>query len=204
MSVPTNAGRGADRGADAGCGRRSAPSDSVVPSGRADRAIGTTLATLLLTMETHTAGRRILPPVPRRAAGQGRVRVAREPLNSGTLARAAAHDAGQTFVAQLRAAAPAFATAAGARNAVVREAVPPARHRRSRCRVVLRDLDGAETDLTFVGEPRQPGTPDHRGFEAQICAWFRAGQPRDTAWIVPDPDALDGLAVDVAAWAADA
>ncbi|MCA0146637.1 hypothetical protein [Blastococcus sp. LR1] len=161
---------------------------------------------LLLTMETtHTAGRRILPPVPRRAAAQVSVRIAREPTSPSTPPRAnATNDAGQAFVARLRAAAPAFATAAGARNAVVREAVPPARHRRSRCRVVLRHVDAAETDLTFVGEPRQPGTQDPRAFETQICAWLRAGQPRDTAWVIPDPDAPDGLAVDVAAWAADA
>jgi hypothetical protein len=60
-------------------------------------------------------------------------------------------DTAQEFVTRLRASAPALAAAAGAESAVVREVVPPARHRRSRCRVVLRSSGGAQTDLTFLG-----------------------------------------------------
>jgi hypothetical protein len=79
-----------------------------------------------------------------------------------------AEQGAQAFVTRLRGAAALFAAAAGAQTAVVREAVPPARHRRSRCRIVLRF----------------------------------AGSPRDPAWLVPDLDAADRVAVDVAAWAA--
>jgi len=113
-------------------------------------------------------------------------------------------DAGQSFVARLRAAAPAFAAAAGAQSAVVREVVPPARHRRSRCRVVLRQSDGTETDLTFVGERRRPGASGQAPFDEQISEWLTAGQQRDPAWLVADPDASDGTAVDVTAWIAGA
>ncbi len=60
-------------------------------------------------------------------------------------------DAAQEYVTWLRAGAPSLATAARAETAVVREVVPPARHRRSRCRVVLRSAGGEETDLTFLG-----------------------------------------------------
>ena len=52
-----------------------------------------------------------------------------------------------------------FATAAGAQSAVVREAVPPARHRRSRCRVVLQWDDGEESDVTFLGPAADRWTP---------------------------------------------
>src|SRR4051794_29755657 len=93
------------------------------------------LGTLVGTMDTKiSASRRRLPPVPR-----------------------SADDAAQVFVARVRAAASEFAAAAGAQSAVVREVVPPARHRRSRCRVVLRDVGGAERDLTFLGPADRPG-----------------------------------------------
>ncbi|MGQ4818561.1 hypothetical protein ACQ1ZK_15695, partial [Enterococcus faecium] len=110
-------------------------------------------------------------------------------------------DAGQAFVARLRAAGPAFAEAAGADNALVREVVPPARHRRSRCRVVFRYVDGTEADLTFIGERRRPGTSS-QGRGEEITRWLASAQLRDPAWLVPDPDAPDGLAVDVTAWLA--
>src|SRR3954465_5172828 len=88
-------------------------------------------ATLTATMDTIVAvGPGNLPPVPR----------------SGDDEKGA-----QAFVARLRTAAALFATAAGARTAVVRGAVPPARHRRSRCRIMLRFPDGGEVDLTFLG-----------------------------------------------------
>jgi hypothetical protein len=111
-------------------------------------------------------------------------------------------DPAQQFVARMRSAADDFAEAAGAASAVVREAVPPARHRRARCRVVLRYADDAVTDVTFLGPTGIPGTPSRHGFDRQIRRWFGAGQRRDDAWVVADPEAPDGLAVDVTAWLA--
>ena len=166
-------------------------------------------------METmHAAGRRTLPPVPRAAveiaftpvclaAVDGSVAVLTEVAGGPALDGPALLDAGQAFVARLRAAAVRFAAAAGAESAVVREVVPPARHRRSRCRVVLRQADGNETDLTFIGDRRRPGTgdPDDR-LDVQITAWLAADRPRDAAWLVDDQDTSDGRAVDLSAWAA--
>ena len=111
-------------------------------------------------------------------------------------------DPAQGFVSGLRAAAADFAAAAGAQTAVVREAVPPARHRRSRCRVVLRYADGAEADLTFLGSIGRPGSPAWEGFDRQIQQWLGDGQHRAAAWLVEDPEACDGMAVDVPAWLA--
>jgi hypothetical protein len=111
-------------------------------------------------------------------------------------------DPAQDFVSRLRAAAADFATAAGADTAVVREAVPPARHRRSRCRVVLRYRDGDEADLTFLGAVGRPGTPAWQGFDQQIQRWLGTGQQREAAWLVADTEAPDGIAVDVPAWLA--
>jgi hypothetical protein len=157
--------------------------------------------TLMATMETmHAAGRRTLPPVPR--AGRARASGAAAtpgPANSPE-APAPASDAAQQFVARLRAAAGDFATAAGAESAVVREAVPPARHRRSRCRLVLRYTGDTEVDVTFLGPSGEPGAPSRHGLDRQIRRWLGAGQPRDDAWLVADPDASDGVAVDVTAW----
>jgi hypothetical protein len=111
-------------------------------------------------------------------------------------------DPAQHFVTRLRSAAAAFATAAGAETAVVREAVPPARHRRSRCRIVLRYPDGGEADLTFVGAVGRPGTPAWADFDQQIQRWLGTGQERQPAWLVADAEAPDGVAVDVPAWLA--
>ena len=112
-------------------------------------------------------------------------------------------DAAQRFVAVLRAAAAEFAEAAGAASAVVREAVPPARHRRARCRVVLRFPDRTEIDVTFLGPAGAPsGAPSRHGFDRQIRRWLGTGQHRADAWLVPDPEAPGGLAVDVTAWLA--
>lgn len=159
-------------------------------------------------METmHPAGRRTLPPVPRPArdrTGAAEVtteRLAPEPLVPD-VPTADRSDAAQQFVARLRAAAADFADAAEAASAVVREAVPPARHRRARCRLVLRYADGAETDLTFLGPTGEPGSPSRHGFDRQIRRWLSDAQHRDDAWLVVDPDAVDGVAVDVSAWAA--
>jgi hypothetical protein len=111
-------------------------------------------------------------------------------------------DAGQEFVARLRGAAGLFAAAGGAQSAVVREAVPPARHRRSRCRLVLRYPDGSEVDLTFLGSADRPGAGAQHGFGEAIRRWLTTGQRREPAWLVPDEDAADGTAVDLTAWLA--
>ncbi|HEV7211049.1 MAG TPA: hypothetical protein VGN47_04970 [Blastococcus sp.] len=145
---------------------------------------------LLETM--HAAGRRRLPPVPR--PGNEVASPASHPTP--------APDAAQEFVARLRAAAAEFAAAAGAESAVVREAVPPARHRRSRCRVVLRYADGIERDLTFLGPVGAPGRLTRVGFDRQIQRWLGAGPFEEETWLVSDPDAQDGVAVDVSAWLA--
>lgn len=166
------------------------------------------MARLIVTMETtHAAGRRNLPPVPRTAveAAAGPDLEPDIELPAGTtLDGAVLVDAGQEFVTRLRAAAPALAAAAGARGAVVREVVPPARHRRARCRLVLRFADGTETDRTFVGERRSPGSTDPNALDAEVADWLRAGSPWDPAWLVADADAPDGVAVDITAWLARA
>ncbi|MEI4272669.1 hypothetical protein TEK04_13140 [Klenkia sp. LSe6-5] len=118
-------------------------------------------------------------------------------------------DPEQLFVTQLRSSATHFAAAAGAQSAVVREAVPPARHRRSRCRVVLRWEDGVESDVTFLGPARRAVDPSRgpaaltvttSGFDAAIQAWLTEGRPESPLWLVPDEDSPAGTAVDVAAW----
>jgi hypothetical protein len=148
-------------------------------------------------METmHAAGRRRLPPVPR--SGRGRNSGADAPTERFTPEPES--DAAQQFDARLRSAATDFAEAAGAESAVVREAVPPARHRRARCRVVLRYADESEADVTFLGPAGEPGSPSRHGFDRQIRRWLGDGQRRDDAWLVADPEAVDGLAVDVSAW----
>lgn len=113
-------------------------------------------------------------------------------------------DAGQEFVVRMRAAAPDFATAAGADSAVVREVVPPARHRRSRCRVVLRYAEGGEVDLSFLGPVSRPSAAPERAFDLQIQAWLANARGTEGSWLVPDDEAPDGVAVDVTAWSAAA
>lgn len=162
------------------------------------------MATLSVTMETiHAGRRRSLPPVPRTAIDSAM------PLETVASASALAlalvepdapMDDAQRFVARLRGAASAFAAAAGADSAVVREAVPPARHRRSRCRVVLRSPDGSETDVTFLGPAGRPSAGAQPDFDHDITRWLATGQVRDAAWLVPDADAPDGVAVDLSAW----
>jgi hypothetical protein len=156
------------------------------------------------TLDPATVERDI--PVPASADGADTDAVAADaadlpdspPLSESEL------DAAQQFVARLRSAAADFAAAAGAASAVVREAVPPARHRRARCRVVLQYADGAETDVTFLGSAGAPGTPSRHGFDRQIQRWLGGGQHREDGWLVPDPDAPDGVAIDVTAWIAAA
>jgi hypothetical protein len=113
-------------------------------------------------------------------------------------------DPAQEFVARMRAAAPDFAAAAGAQTAVVREVVPPARHRRSRCRVVLRFPAGEEVDLTFLGPVTRPAASPDRAFDLQIQTWLANGRDRSGSWVIGDDEAPDGTAVDVPAWAATA
>ena len=109
----------------------------------------------------------------------------------------------QIFVTKLRASAAGFAQAAGADQAIVREAVPPARHRRSRCRVVLLYGNGQEADVTFLG-PVSTSTSAKEitmsQFDTAIQLWLGAGQARSRRWLVPDEEAAGGVAIDVTAW----
>ncbi|CAA9227495.1 MAG: hypothetical protein AVDCRST_MAG52-809 [uncultured Blastococcus sp.] len=128
-----------------------------------------------------------------------------EPAESRALSTEGAElDSAQDFVTRLRTAAADFAGAAGAESAVVREAVPPARHRRARCRLVLRYADASEVDVTFLGPAGRPGSPSRHGFDRQIRRWLQTGQRREDAWLVTDEEAPDGLAVDLSAWIAAA
>lgn len=111
-------------------------------------------------------------------------------------------DAAQEFVTRMRAAAPDFAAAAGAQTAVVREVVPPARHRRSRCRVVLRFTGGDEADLTFLGPVSRAPSSSEQTFDQQIQTWLTDGRHAHGDWVVPDDEASGGVAVDVSAWSA--
>jgi hypothetical protein len=171
-----------------------------------------TAVTLPVTMETmFAAGRRSLPPVPRPVPGRETPVAAAAEHNTaadlpGGLPAAVPvlapgpQDDGQTFVSRLRAAAPRLAQAGGAQSAVVREVVPPARHRRARCRIVLRSADGTESDLVFLGDAGRPEAGSSAGFGAQIEQWLRDGQQRRSPWLVPDDDAVDGLAIDLSVW----
>jgi hypothetical protein len=160
-------------------------------------------------METiHAGRRRSLPPVPRTAidselpletvASASALALA---LSEHEVPVEAPVDDAQLFVTRLRGAAVEFAAAAGADSAVVREAVPPARHRRSRCRVVLRHADGREVDVTFLGPVGSPSAGAYPEFALDITRWLAAGPPvRDDAWLVPDSEAPDGVAVDLVRW----
>lgn len=162
------------------------------------------MARLITTMETlHAGRRRNLPPVPRTAidGAMPLPSVVGAPAPSLVGADSPADDA-QRFVTGLRGAATEFAAAAGAESAVVREAVPPARHRRARCRVVLRRADGAVTDVTFVGAVGSPSAAARAIFALDTARWLAGGQVRDDAWLVPDADAHDGTVVDLSAWRA--
>ena len=128
------------------------------------------------------------------------LRPAVPPLPSVTRLSDGQPDAAQEFVNRLRAAAPTFAAAAGADTAVVREVVPPARHRRSRCRLVLRFPGEVEVDLTFLGPVSRPGAGEI-DFDGQIQTWLAGDRSNEQVWLVPDDESPDGLAVDVTAWA---
>ncbi|HYX96178.1 MAG TPA: hypothetical protein VE823_14035 [Geodermatophilus sp.] len=130
------------------------------------------------------------------------LRPAVPPLPAPVRRPAAPMDAAQEFVARLRASASSLAVAAGADTAVVREVVPPARHRRSRCRLVLRFAGGGETDLTFLGPVSSTAAVPEPTFDLQIRAWLSSQLGREGSWLVPDDEAPDGVAVDVTAWSA--
>ncbi len=108
----------------------------------------------------------------------------------------------QIFVGKLRASARRFASAAGAESAIVREAVPPARHRRARCRVVLLYPAGREADVTFLGPASAIAGKEitMSQFDTAIELWLRAGQERSRRWLSPDEEAADGVAIDITAW----
>ena len=108
----------------------------------------------------------------------------------------------QIFVGKLRASARRFASAAGADSAIVREAVPPARHRRARCRVVLLYPAGQESDVTFLGPASSLAGKEitMSQFDRAIEQWLDAGQERSRRWLVPDEEAAGGVAIDVTAW----
>lgn len=108
----------------------------------------------------------------------------------------------QIFVGKLRASARRFASAAGAESAIVREAVPPARHRRARCRVVLLYTGGRESDVTFLGPASAIAGKEitMSQFDTAIELWLRAGQERSRRWLSPDEEAADGVAIDITAW----
>ncbi len=131
------------------------------------------------------------------------LRPALPPLPALAHRAAAPMDAGQEFVTWMRASAADLAAVARAETAVVREVVPPARHRRSRCRVVLRAA-GEETDLTFLGPVSSAADAPERAFHLQIRAWLAAELGSEGSWLVADDEAPDGVAVDVSAWAATA
>lgn len=164
------------------------------------------MARLIVTMETiHAGRRRSLPPVPRSAI-DGALPL-ETVASAGALALSLVApdspvDDAQRFVTGLRSAATEFAAAAGAESAVVREAVPPARHRRARSRVVLRSADGEVTDVTFVGDVGSPSADAQAAFALDTARWLAGGQVRDGAWLVADADAHDGTAVDLSAWRA--
>ena len=141
--------------------------------------------TLTATMETKTVVRRPLPPVPR----SGNPQEARQA-------------AAQEFVTGMRSGAARFAAAGGALSAVVAEVVPPARHRRSRCRLVLRSAGGEQSDITFLGPAGAPTLAAREWFDSEIRRWLATGQRREAPWLLTDPAAPGGQAVDVCAWAA--
>jgi hypothetical protein len=121
-------------------------------------------------METITAASRdAQPPVPRPAADRDtRPPVLRRP----PVPRPTRDDPGQVFVATVRAAAHRFADAAGAATALVAEVVPPARHRRARCRVVLLAVDGTPSDVTFLGAAGSPAGRAPAAFADGIAGWL--------------------------------
>ncbi len=130
-----------------------------------------------------TALRPIVPPLPSLAG-----------LPTGQT------DTAQDFVNRLRAAAPRFAASAGADSAVVREVVPPARHRRARCRVVLRDADGGERDVTFLGPVSRTAALADHPFDATITQWLGTRPAKGEDGWVADDEAPGGYAVDLTLW----
>jgi hypothetical protein len=124
-------------------------------------------------METITAASRDgTPPAPRPAADRDtRPPVLRRP----PVPRPTRDDPGQLFVAAVRSAASRFAGTAGAATALVAEVVPPARHRRARCRVVLLAVDGTQSDVTFLGAAGSPAGGAPTAFADGIAGWLADG-----------------------------
>ena len=146
---------------------RDVPAAEVDPDGPVtDRSSSTSPRSSRTTAAPRPSASRSSSPDRRRTTGPTRRRLA--DASDGTRAArpsrrspepaASEPDAAQEFVARLRSAAADFAEAAGAASAVVREAVPPARHRRARCRVVLRYAD----DSRVRRDVPRPGRA-HRG-----------------------------------------
>jgi hypothetical protein len=143
------------------------------------------VGTLTADMETMDAVvQRPLPPVPRSGDAQ-------------EIGQAAA----QQFVSRIRAGAADFAAAGGALSAVVAEVVPPARHRRSRCRTVLQYADGLQSDTTFLGPAGAPTLAALEWFDGEIRRWLAAGRRRDVPWPAADLAPPGGRVVDVCACA---
>jgi hypothetical protein len=107
-------------------------------------------------------------------------------------------------VSELRAAASRFAAAAGAVTAVVAEAVPPARHRRARCRVVLLTAAGVEREVAFAGAAGRPAPGGAAAFTDGIAGWLAAAGDvaGGSAPAVPAPRGPAAGVVDVPAWLA--
>ena len=58
------------------------------------------------------------------------------------------------------------------------------------------------TDVTLLGPAGSPSAAAQRPSPARSARWLAGGQVRDDAWLVPDADAHDGMAVDLSAWRA--
>jgi hypothetical protein len=62
--------------------------------------------------------------------------------------------------------------------------------------VVLRDSDGVERDLTFLGAAGNPAAAQLR-FDADIVSWLGSPDAGVDAPLVADPDASGGTAIDL-------
>ena len=68
---------------------------------------------------------------------------------------------------------------------------------------MLRYADDGVIDVTLLGSAGAPGDrPSRHGFDRQILRWLGGGLLLGDAWLVGDPDAPDGVAVDLTAWLA--
>ena len=67
---------------------------------------------------------------------------------------------------------------------------------------MLRYPGGVQSDTTFLGPAGAPTLAAREWFDGQIRRWLAAGGCRDQVWLVADPAASDGEAVDICAWLA--